>query len=111
MAGYLSGCSNSEVAEPELSQGIKFFSIFKDLFKEYPAHFHINIDTQLQGQGLGQQLLDRYLDLLKESHISGVHIMTAADARTVSFYFRNGFTDQWERDFMGSRLKFMGKKL
>ncbi len=109
--GYLSGCSDSIAAESELSRGIKSYPIFNDLFSEYPAHFHINFAPEAQGRGIGSELVNRYKTLLKESHIPGVHIITAADARNVSFYFRNNFTDQWERDFMGSRLKFMGCKL
>lgn len=109
--GYLSGCSDSLKAKDTLSIGIKSYPLFSDLFSEYPAHFHINFAAAAQGRGIGSELVSRYKELLKESHIHGVHIITAADARNVSFYFKNGFVDQWERDFMGSRLKFMGCKL
>lgn len=109
--GYLSGCSNSQLALDTLAERIGSYSLFEDCFSEYPAHFHINFSPDAQGLGLGTHIVDEYKKLLTKKNIPAVHIITAADARNVSFYFRNNFTDQRERDYMGSRLKFMGCKL
>lgn len=109
--GYLTGCNDSRAAAVTLNTRIRSFPIFEDLFKDFPAHFHINFDPAYQGQGIGSALVNQYKALLAGIDCSGVHIVTAADSRNVTFYFRNGFTEQWERDYLGSRLKFMGCKI
>lgn len=109
--GYLTGSNDSRTAAVSLANRIRSFTVFEDLFKDFPAHFHINFDPAYQGQGIGTALVNHYKSLLVAMGCSGVHIVTAADARNVSFYFRNGFTEQWEREYLGSRLKFMGCKL
>ncbi|RLK52918.1 GNAT family N-acetyltransferase [Microbacterium telephonicum] len=59
----------------------------------HPAHLHIDLLPQLQGQGWGRRLIDTLTDALRRDGVPGVHLV--ADARNtaaVAFYERLGFT-------------------
>ena len=45
----------------------------------YPAHLHINIDHQHRGAGLGRQLIQSYLEQLKNLQVPGVHLQTTSE--------------------------------
>ena len=45
-------------------------------YGEYPAHLHINVDASSRGQGLGQKLMDAYLNQLRKLGIPGVFLGT-----------------------------------
>lgn len=58
----------------------------------YPAHLHINLLPEAQGQGQGTRLIDRFTGQLKEQSVSGVYLHTGADNRAaISFYGKQGF--------------------
>lgn len=44
--------------------------------RAYPAHLHIAVDPEAQGQGLGQKLMEAFLDCLKARGILGVQLST-----------------------------------
>lgn len=111
LMAYLTGCRDSEKAFEVLSTRAASYSLFQDQFYDYPAHLHINSSPEYQGQGVGGLLIDEYIANLKESKIKGVHIVTSGESRNINFYRRHGFTDEIERDFNGSRLRFMGQRL
>ncbi len=59
----------------------------------YPAHLHIDLLPELQGQGWGRRLIETLVEVLRTRGVSGVHL--AADARNegaIAFYPRLGFT-------------------
>lgn len=59
----------------------------------YPAHLHIDLLPELQGQGWGRRLIDAFVEALRERGVTGVHLV--ADARNEGasrFYPRVGFT-------------------
>lgn len=59
----------------------------------YPAHLHIDLLPELQGQGVGRRLIDTLIAALRARGVSGLHL--AADVRNTSaaaFYERIGFT-------------------
>ncbi|QAY60560.1 GNAT family N-acetyltransferase [Microbacterium protaetiae] len=59
----------------------------------YPAHLHIDLLPELQGQGLGRLLIETLIARLRELHVPGVHLVApAANAGAVAFYPRVGFT-------------------
>ena len=61
---------------------------------EYPAHLHIDLLPELQGQGFGRRLIDALLAALQEQGVPGVHLAASADnAGAVAFYPRVGFSE------------------
>jgi ribosomal protein S18 acetylase RimI-like enzyme len=42
----------------------------------YPAHLHINVDARFRGRGIGRQLMERFLETLRQRGIPGVHLHT-----------------------------------
>lgn len=42
----------------------------------YPAHFHINLDRNCRGAGIGRRLILNYIDELKSIGVPGVHLLT-----------------------------------
>ena len=59
---------------------------------KYPAHLHIDILDEYQGQGYGSQLMDALLDKLKSMNIPGVMLIVDKDNKGAQrFYQRKGF--------------------
>jgi GNAT superfamily N-acetyltransferase len=71
---------------PESALGIDFL---QNLFNSYPAHLHINLSPEHQGQGGGTPLLQTALEALRHAGIPGAHLF-CGDA-PLKFYERNGF--------------------
>lgn len=109
--GYLSGCTDSFEALSFFNDRISSYKIFSEFFLKYPAHLHINCDPKSQGLGIGAKLVEVFLQDLKLKNIKGIHIVTSGESRNISFYKRLGFDFEIEKDFNGSRLRFMGKSL
>jgi ribosomal protein S18 acetylase RimI-like enzyme len=109
LLGYLSGCSDSLRAQDELN--VPGYSIFQDLFNNFPAHLHINFHPDARGKGLGSLLVNHYIKVLRKNGVKGVHLVTSPEAKNVSFYDRLGFTHTYTREFKGSPLYFMGNIL
>lgn len=60
---------------------------------EYPAHLHIDVLPELQGQGWGRRLIETLLAALRERGVTGVHLAASSDnAGALAFYPRVGFT-------------------
>jgi GNAT superfamily N-acetyltransferase len=61
-------------------------------YKEYPAHLHINVQAAMQGQGLGQKLMDAYLNQIRGLSVPGVFLDTTNLNETACrLYERKGF--------------------
>ena len=59
---------------------------------EYPAHLHIDLLPELQGQGFGRRLIDTLREALAERGVAAVHLgMDAANIDARAFYDRLGF--------------------
>ncbi|WP_136706530.1 GNAT family N-acetyltransferase [Agromyces sp. H66] len=59
---------------------------------EYPAHLHIDLLPELQGQGFGRRLIDTLRAALAERGVTAVHLgMDAANTGARAFYDRLGF--------------------
>jgi ribosomal protein S18 acetylase RimI-like enzyme len=58
----------------------------------FPAHLHIDLLPELQGQGMGRRLIDTLRTALAERGVPGVHLgMDAANTGARAFYDRLGF--------------------
>lgn len=111
------------------TKNIRFFihcisSVFRGEFfvpnfsREYPATFHINIDTKFRGLSIGKMLMEHYLSYLKQNLVSGVHCSTISEGAG-NFFIKQGFVllfrkkrTYWER-YSGkdSSLYILGRKL
>nr|QQZ49794.1 GNAT family N-acetyltransferase [Phenylobacterium glaciei] len=59
----------------------------------HPAHLHINLLPHLQGQGLGQRLIDTLSAALTSAGARGLHLgVSEANTRAQRFYDIYGFT-------------------
>ncbi|WP_340645624.1 GNAT family N-acetyltransferase [Phenylobacterium sp.] len=59
----------------------------------YPAHLHINLLPHLQGQGMGQRMMDTLSTALKAVGAPGLHLgVSEANTRAQRFYDTYGFT-------------------
>lgn len=60
----------------------------------YPAHLHVNVAPDCRGQGIGRQLMERFLAQARHAGASGVHAPVRADnPRACRFFERIGFTE------------------
>ena len=109
--GYLVGCRYSQPASEIFSSLLGSYNLFSDLFKKFPAHLHMNVHPDYQGQGVGSFLIKEYVLDLKKIGVKGVHIITSPEEKNVHFYRRHKFSFLDERVFNGRRLLFMGRRL
>jgi len=109
--GYLSGCMDSESELPFFDRRSPIYRLFSDCFHKYPAHLHINCHPRFQGQGLGTQLLEVFIADCQSAGLPGLHIITSPSARNVSFYLRNGFDQQLDRQLGERAVRWMGRRL
>jgi ribosomal protein S18 acetylase RimI-like enzyme len=61
---------------------------------KYPAHLHIDLLPEAQGQGFGRELMQVFLAALRERGVARVHLgMGAANHGARAFYDRLGFEE------------------
>jgi len=66
----------------------------------YPAHLHIDILPEGQGQGMGRKLMETFLHRLRELAVPAVHLgVSKQNPRAIDFYERIGFHLIAERPF------------
>jgi len=66
----------------------------------YPAHLHIDILPEGQGQGCGTKLINTLLDELRRRGIEGVHLgVSAENKRAIGFYEHVGFQRLSDHDW------------
>ncbi|WP_203580369.1 GNAT family N-acetyltransferase [Microbacterium hibisci] len=59
---------------------------------EYPAHLHIDLLPETQGQGLGRTLIATLEDALRKAGVTGLHLVASEEnTGAVAFYPRVGF--------------------
>ena len=89
----------------EKTTSILFQPLKKKLFKDFPAHLHIDLLPRAQGKGQGKIMMDHFISHLKRNSITGVHLeLGAKNDRAFNFYSKYGMAEL-ERDddsiFMG----------
>lgn len=58
----------------------------------FPAHLHIDLLPELQGQGWGRRLVDTLVEALRDGGVRGLHLVAGADnTAALAFYDRIGF--------------------
>lgn len=63
------------------------------LAAEYPAHLHIDLLPETQGQGLGRKLITTLFDELERRGVAGLHLgMDPDNTGAAAFYERLGMT-------------------
>ena len=64
----------------------------KDYAKEYPAHLHIDLLPECQGQGYGRKLIEELVKELKERKIDGLMLhVSMKNEGARAFYVKCGF--------------------
>lgn len=92
-------------AYPETIKSIIYFlknnkseKYSKTMYREYPAHFHIDILKEYQRYGIGTKLINKYEEHMKNNNIEGIHLKTSSlNVKSIPFYKKNGFTIFSER--------------
>ncbi len=56
--------------------------------KNYPAHLHINILDEFRHRHLGQKLVQRFLEQVRQNRLPGVHAAVRSDNETACGFFR-----------------------
>lgn len=60
---------------------------------EHPAHLHIDLLPDIQGQGWGRRLIETLADALRARGVPSLHLVaSAANTGALAFYTRLGFT-------------------
>lgn len=78
-------CLLPSAAEPD--------RMFTPALDAYPAHLHIDLLPDQQGQGAGRQLIEAACNLLADRGVPGVHLVAQrANAGAQAFYPKVGFT-------------------
>lgn len=59
---------------------------------DYPAHLHIDLLPDAQGQGLGRKLIEVFIEKLRELNITGLHLgVGKKNQNAIKFYEHVGF--------------------
>lgn len=60
------------------------------VFREYPAHLHININKEMRNLGVGLKLMEKFLGYLRSRNIPALHL-TSISKIGQSFFLKMGF--------------------
>ena len=82
--------------------------LFSEHWRRFPAHLHINLNSDVRGSGTGSRLLGAVKQHLIESQVFGLYIITHQDHRNISFYERNDFSVRYRAELNEHPLLFMG---
>ena len=59
----------------------------------HPAHLHIDLLPEVQGEGWGRRLIDTVVEALRDRGVQGLHLVASSDnVGALAFYDRLGFT-------------------
>jgi len=61
------------------------------LLRQFPAHLHMNVDTEFRRGGVGRRLIERFLQDLRLRRVFAAHLLCGAGP--VPFYTRMGFSE------------------
>jgi GNAT superfamily N-acetyltransferase len=110
IAGYIVG-SFADPARVDRFNDIGYFKQLRDLTKAYPAHLHVNLHDRYRNLGLGGELVSAFAKWAQDHGASGVHVVTGAASRNLSFYARNRFANLRELTWNDHNIVFLGRDL
>ncbi len=110
VAGYLIGSVRDPVGGAGYS-GNAYCKAFAALTSDYPAHLHVNLAPAHRNRGIGGRLIAAFALDAARAGAKGVHVVTAAGARNVGFYERNGFRPLALSKLGESELVLLGRRL
>jgi ribosomal protein S18 acetylase RimI-like enzyme len=110
IVGYLVGCQINPASSPRF-QTLNYFQTFAPYCTAYPAHLHVNLDAAIRGQAVGARLIEAFCARLRADQCPGVHVVTGATMRNVSFYQRLGFREIARAPRGISAVLFLGRDL
>ncbi|WP_137151523.1 GNAT family N-acetyltransferase [Devosia sp. FKR38] len=92
-ARYAAPSPDWTAADRQRVAGIKAPEVHPaDLVATYPAHIHMNLRARLRGQGVGTQLLQRWVAEARAAGVPGIHLgASTANTGGVAFWTRSGF--------------------
>ena len=83
---------NNQLHDIRIIKRIHEGHIVKKEVMDYPAHLHINLLPETQGQGIGRKIMDIFLNNLKELNVPALHLEVGkANSGAVKYYERVGF--------------------
>jgi GNAT superfamily N-acetyltransferase len=90
VGGYLVGCRENPATSPRFSS-LPYFQTFADACARYPGHLHLNLTAAWRGWGIGGCLITAFEMAASAAGLTGIHVVTGAGSRNVTFYARAGF--------------------
>lgn len=92
---YLNTCEDMDT----VNFGKLSITGMKQYAKEYPAHLHINVHPNYQRMGIGNKLLEKLVDILKQESIKGLMLdVSATNEKGINFYRKCGFDEVDKRE-------------
>lgn len=88
-----------------------YYSLFKSYLEDFPAHLHINVNSESQGMGVGGMLIESFCNTLHVNKATGVHIITHPLAQNRMFYKKQHFSFEQVENYQGHEVLFMGRSL
>ncbi|MEO1281404.1 MAG: GNAT family N-acetyltransferase [Pseudomonadota bacterium] len=110
VAGYVIGSMRDPSCDPLFSD-IPYFERLADLCALYPAHLHINLAPAFRGRGIGQRLVRRFSAQAYVKGAGGLHVVTGARSRNVTFYRRLGLKPVCVEALDGNEIAMLAAKL
>lgn len=107
IVGYVVGA----LADPALDArfaDIAYFRVFANETPKFPAHLHINVDSDARNTGIGARLITAFVEYARASGAPGLHIVTGAGMRNIGFYLKNGFSEIARGDVDNKTLVMLG---
>ncbi len=110
LCGYLVG-SLDDPAPREEFRSLTYFESFAHVTPLFPAHLHINVARDYRSQGIGEQLIQTFLNHARATGCPGVHVVTGAGMRNVGFYERLHFVERARVAKGGGAAVLLGHQL
>jgi GNAT superfamily N-acetyltransferase len=107
--GYVAG---SLLSDREPLPGPEYYRLFPANFLEkFPAHMHVNVRKDRQGQRIGSALIGAFREHCRERNMAGCHAVTVAHRCPATFFVRCGMTVQARVQWHYREIVFIGERL